>query len=1139
MRKKNLLLRFMLLLCALMAGVSGAWADEVVAYTLTPAATGGNSSPHNSYTSAATITIDNIEWSVMGNSSMVPWRIGGKSISEVNRDIYSNTAISDNISKIEVTHGAASSITVNSWTVIVSKNADFSNPVSTLTPTFTANETTTITRPEGKDWSDCYFKLVYNVSVSGNSNRFIEFSEAKFYKETGTQLSESDLSLSATSLSFDLYDDKDPKTITCTTHSTGAVTVSGGTGYVTTSVSGNTITVTPTAVTPSEQTITVSQEADATYAAGSKTFTVTITDHTPYQQPTTIEIIPNYTFWGKAAQFSGTDYSELSGSKDNVTLGWTRGSGSTYANQSAMRFYKDNNLTFTAPTGYEINSIELTVTGASSDLSFSPAGYDSQTTTWSGSASTVTMSRPSNASSYATISKFTITIALPSSEPSISAGDVDIAYNATGGSIAFTLSNPVDGGLVTATTEANWLTPGNATSTSPISFECSANSETTARTATVTLTYTYGNNQTVTKNVTVTQAAAPVVYTTIPALYEAATSTETNVNVTFGNWVVSAVHNNQAFVTDNSGNGFIIYKSNHGFAVNDKLSGTVDETPLKLYNGSAEFTNLTASTPGLTVSKDGEITVITNKSIADLGGVNTGAVITLSNLTYDGTNLSDGTNNIKPYNTLYSSMSLTSGKTYNITGVYQQYGNNTKEILPRSAADIEEVVVTVPSITLDSYSVNATENSGLSGTINVTYDNITTVAADIAFYASDGTTTATYDWITVGINSSDNVEYLIDANDGAARTAYFKVWAYDDNMNEVYSDLVTVTQAAYVAPATANNWVAANLADINANDVFVIVGNNGDTYAMSNDNGTSAPSAVSVTVVGSTLSGTIANNIKWNISGNATDGYTFYPNGDTESWLYCTNTNNGVKVGTGAAKHFKQEDGYLTTTETTDQRFIGIYNSSDWRCYKKDDQGNIASNILGQTFTFYKQLAAKLNNSGYATFSATVPVDFSQATDFTAWAITEITGTNITFSQITGAVPANTGVLLKGTAGETIYPTIATSGTAPATNLLEGISTATLVAGNAYYGLSGNQFVKVNAGTVPAGKALLPASAIGTNPARLSFFFEGEDTTTGISTMHNSEFIMHNEVYNLNGQRVNDMKKGGLYIMNGKKVIMK
>lgn len=149
--------------------------QESVVYTLTP-----TSGSNNGYANNCDITISNITWNLTGNSQTNPWRIGGKSLSGVDRTLYSKTALNYNISKIEITHGAASSITVNSMTVIVSKNADFSNPVSTLTPSFEANKTVTITRPSGADWNNCYYKIVYNVTVSSTSNKFIEFTKAEF-----------------------------------------------------------------------------------------------------------------------------------------------------------------------------------------------------------------------------------------------------------------------------------------------------------------------------------------------------------------------------------------------------------------------------------------------------------------------------------------------------------------------------------------------------------------------------------------------------------------------------------------------------------------------------------------------------------------------------------------------------------------------------------------------------------------------------------------------------------------------------------------------------------------------------------------------------------------------------------------------
>ena len=143
-------------------------------------------------------------------------------------------------------------------------------------------------------------------------------------------------------------------------------------------------------------------------------------------------------------------------------------------------------------------------------------------------------------------------------------------------------------------------------------------------------------------------------------------------------------------------------------------------------------------------------------------------------------------------------------------------------------------------------------------------------------------------------------------------------------------------------------WVVTTLDELTSDDVFVIVGYNGNYYAMSNDKSTSAaPTAVAVTIVDNEITSEVADNIKWNISGNSTDGYTFYPDGNTETWLYCTSSNNGVRVGTNTNKTFKIEDNYLCHKGTS--RYVGVYQSQDWRCYT-----SINSNITGQTFAFYK-----------------------------------------------------------------------------------------------------------------------------------------------------------------------------------------
>ena len=143
-------------------------------YELVPA-----SGSNTGYASNCDVTIAGITWNLTGNSTMQPWRIGGKSITNQDRALYSKTAMPFNISKIEVTHGTASSITVNSFKVIVS---DAANGAGVEIPvTFKASTTTTIELPAGADYTNKYFKFLYNVTVSGTSNKYVQFTGAKFY----------------------------------------------------------------------------------------------------------------------------------------------------------------------------------------------------------------------------------------------------------------------------------------------------------------------------------------------------------------------------------------------------------------------------------------------------------------------------------------------------------------------------------------------------------------------------------------------------------------------------------------------------------------------------------------------------------------------------------------------------------------------------------------------------------------------------------------------------------------------------------------------------------------------------------------------------------------------------------------------
>ena len=149
---------------------------------------------------------------------------------------------------------------------------------------------------------------------------------------------------------------------------------------------------------------------------------------------------------------------------------------------------------------------------------------------------------------------------------------------------------------------------------------------------------------------------------------------------------------------------------------------------------------------------------------------------------------------------------------------------------------------------------------------------------------------------------------------------------------------------------SSTGWVETAIANIASSDLVVVtMTSSSGTYAMSNDKGTgAAPAAVSVTVNGDKLAAEPADNLKWNIT-YSSGNLTIYPNGDNAKWLYCTATNNGTRVGTNANKIFTIDatSGYLKNTATN--RYIGVYNNQDWRCYT-----STTTNIANQTLKFYK-----------------------------------------------------------------------------------------------------------------------------------------------------------------------------------------
>ena len=612
-------IRFIALLTILCTiGVGQMWGAETIIYTLDGNTTGGS----NSYADASDITQNNVSWSVVGNTTMSPWRIGGKSLTNTDRTIASTTSIASNISKVVVSHGTASSVTVNSLKLIVASDASFSNVVSTVTGEFTASKTTTFTCPNNADWTNMYYKFVYNITISGTSNKYLQFNSATFYGE------ESQTGGGSTP---EPEPDPEPGDADAYKLITSTAELEAGAKYVI----GNALS--SSAVFMSNATNTNNRK---------QTASITITD----------------------SQISATDEVLV------LELGGTTG---------AWTFLTTN---YTSTNGY----LTSAATGSNNYCKVvAPAESCSYfTISFTNNAAVITSTGRTERNVLRYNSSSSIFACYTSGQNPVylyklvEAGTPEKpaapAFTVAGGSYYGTQSIEITcataGANIYYTLDGSVPTSSSTPYTGAISI---------SETKTLKAIAIKGENSSSVTEATYT-ILAPLA--TMQEIFDKATAvggTATPVKVTMNNWVVTGVKNSNAYVTDGT-KGFIIYTASHGFLAGDILSGTVS-CKVQLYKGSAELTELTSTTTGLTVSKGGEVTPIEldEEGIATLAGINTGSVIKINGTCSQGNIISD----IRLYNTLYSFEDLTVGAKYDVTGVYLLF-ESTKEILPRGAEDI-------------------------------------------------------------------------------------------------------------------------------------------------------------------------------------------------------------------------------------------------------------------------------------------------------------------------------------------------------------------------------------------------------------------------------------------------------------------
>ena len=217
-------------------------------------------------------------------------------------------------------------------------------------------------------------------------------------------------------------------------------------------------------------------------------------------------------------------------------------------------------------------------------------------------------------------------------------------------------------------------------------------------------------------------------------------------------------------------------------------------------------------------------------------------------------------------------------------------------------------------------------------------------------------------------------------------------------------------------------------------------------------------------------------------------------------------------------------------------------------------QLGVINNYLNNRFEYLNTKFAELTvlsgpsitigTGGYSSFSWSVALDFS-ATSVEVYVATSYENGILQLEKVAdGKVPAGTGIILKGSTGDSIYPESAENVSLTTTNILQNTASDafTVPAENSYYALATlngkTALYKIQSGvTIPQYKAYL---CVESQQAPAAIFFGDIDGgTTGLNEISVNADSQHEAVYDLQGRRMKGNLAKGIYIKNGKKFIVK
>ena len=1271
--KRTLLLKTMLLLWALIVGSLSVWADKT--YTIGWGTASGTASTNFTEVSGSVDGI--LSFSTAKNSSAT-----APAYNSTNSELRLYYNSGGNGGSITFTPAEGVVITGFVMKTSTSPTVGYSVDGGNVNNISASNNTYTVS---GISASSSL--TIKNVNTSNTQLRIktIDISYTTSGGDTPI-LKDCDLALTGApiALNFDLYNNSSAQVINYTTSSTGAVTIDES-DYATFSIneSSKTITVTPTAVTPSAQTITVNQAADDNYESGSTTFSLNITDSTPiptytatfsvngvttsqnYEEGAAIVFpddpadINGKTFVGwtttaidgttndapdyvntKIATMGNADviyyavFAFASGGSssvvDTLDYAWAGITGTSYTDWSGKN--ATSSAVYAGNTAGGNKSIQLRSSGSNSGIVSTTSGgkvakinveWNSNTTTgrqidiygkntpyskadslynvkYQGTKlGSITTSqtelivegdyayvgiRSYNSALY--LDKLYITWSTCGVSYSDYCTTVAAAVAVTGVSVDETASvNVGETTTLTATVSPDDATNKNVTWTSSDEAIATvdANGVVTgvaAGEATITVTSVADNNKKATCIVTVTTVAVTGVSvdatasvnvgetTILTATVSPANATNKNVTWTSSDEAIATVDANGVVTGVAAGEVTITVTSVEDNTKTATCTVTVSVAP-GTENNPYTVAQAIEATPASGTSSNvyihGFVSAFYAKDIMSDGSnyryyISDDGTTDNQLLVYRG----KGLNNV----TFNSADDLQIGDEVVIIGGLTTYYGTEEVASGNYIVSLDRPVSTEPSVDVSTNSIEATA-AGANGSIEVTYNNITDVVSEVFFCDAEGNA-AVYDWVVAEINNSHNLYYVISENTTeSARTAYLKVHALDDEANDVYSELITISQAK---PVVMNTYTLAT--SVVPGRHYIIVGNyNSYKKAMGSQN-TNNRRTVDITLNDATASvESEAGAREILISVDENTGYFTLYDEVEEGYLYAAcgkGTGNYLKTekkldddGYGLWTISIDNDGIATIKATNGERNWLRYNNGSevFSCYassQKDVYLYERDGDTGSQTVDVNIASACTDNEGYyyGTFSA--PYSFIAPADITVSeiGIDEAGKLDVQAYGIEDVVPANTGVMISSTtSGSHTLTVVAGKGTSVMGNGNrlratgnEGITATAMNEADpdcVFYRLTMHNKTDLGfywgaadgvAFDVVANKAYLavPKSA----GARIQGFSFEDGVITGIRNITPALSEGEGAIFDLQGRRV-AKPVNGLYIVNGKKIVIK